>query len=357
MGSNLYSFTLIVTEDCNFNCSYCYQKKSKKYIETSTIKKALDFFFPKLAEECYINFHGGEPLLAFDQIREALGIIQAKNKSLDKKVHFATVTNGSLLDDHILRFFHEHKFSLLLSFDGLLQDISRKRGSSQKIVKTIDRLLDRTNIELEVCNVFTPETVPYLSESIQSIMNLGVKNIHLTLSNLRPWSQDSLLQLKKELELLNKMLISIYEQSEVMPVLAFRKNFGRGIFHCAAGQDRMAITPEGKLWGCYLFPDLFKDKVKTAEYNQFCFGDIDPFIEDYKSIFPEISRNYSNLRMDRFSMSEVSCRDCPELRECIVCPISAALSGYPIYRVPEWTCQIKKILRAARKNFWREFDD
>jgi len=42
----LTSLTLIVTDNCNFNCSYCYKEKSNKYIRESTIEKALIFFCP-----------------------------------------------------------------------------------------------------------------------------------------------------------------------------------------------------------------------------------------------------------------------------------------------------------------------
>jgi len=39
------SLTLIVTDDCNFNCLYCYKNKSKKYMNYSTANKALLFFY------------------------------------------------------------------------------------------------------------------------------------------------------------------------------------------------------------------------------------------------------------------------------------------------------------------------
>jgi radical SAM protein with 4Fe4S-binding SPASM domain len=246
---------------------------------------------------------------------------------------------------------------LLLSFDGVLQDVSRKRGSSQKIVKTIEKLLSHKDIDLEVCHVFTPETVSHLSKSIQLIMGLGVQNIFLTLSTLQPWGNDSLDQLKEELTLLRVDLISMYKQSGVVRIIGFRRNSERGIFRCSAGKDRMALTPDGKLWGCYLFPDLFKDKENTDEYSQFCFGDIDSFIKDYNNIYPKIIKNYSSLRMDNFSMSEISCRDCPDLFVCTVCPMHAALSGFPIGIIPDWICKIKKIIREEKRILWKELEN
>jgi len=40
----LQSLTLIVTDDCNFNCDYCYKPKRKNYMEYSLAEKALIFF-------------------------------------------------------------------------------------------------------------------------------------------------------------------------------------------------------------------------------------------------------------------------------------------------------------------------
>ena len=296
-------------------------------------------------------------MLAFDQIRWAIERIQEKNKTHIKNIHYATVTNGSLIDDPILHFFCENKFFVLLSFDGILQDVSRKGGSSEKTVEIIGRILEHKDIHLEICNVFTPETVSLLSKSLRSIIELGVQNIDFSLSTLQPWSDDSLYRFKEELILLREMLITYHRESGVIPVMSFRKSSAQGIFCCLAGENRMALTPEGKLWGCYLFPDLFKEKENTDAYKKYCFGDLDTFITDYDNIFPEISMNYSTLRMDRFSVSNTACRDCSELFECVVCPMDAALSGFPIGRIPSWTCQIKRILREERKIFWEELED
>jgi len=38
--------SLIVTEACNYDCVYCYKKKSKNHMDMSTVEKALNFFYP-----------------------------------------------------------------------------------------------------------------------------------------------------------------------------------------------------------------------------------------------------------------------------------------------------------------------
>ncbi len=347
------SFTLTVTEECNFNCSYCFQNKGKRNISISTFDKALDFFFSFLAEECTINFYGGEPLLAVDQIRHAVSSIVEKNKRLKKHILFSMTTNGSLIDDDILKFLNQHKFLLTVSFDGLAQDISKKRDSFDQTVAKIKELLKYSYIDLETNSVFTPTTVGYLSQSIQFISELGVQNIDFSLHKVTPWDSSALSQLKEELTSLRRFLLSFYRKRGTIPLVEFREDIRKDIFCCFAGRDRMAITPDGKLWGCCLFPDFLK-KGETGEYEKYCFGHLDSFTENYEKVYPEILSNISTLRTDHFSTPHTSCILCDDLEECGVCPMDTAFSGAITKRIPPWICDIKKILRQEKRNFRKE---
>lgn len=40
----IHSLTLIVTEDCNFDCTYCYQIKRHNDMTFATARKAVVFF-------------------------------------------------------------------------------------------------------------------------------------------------------------------------------------------------------------------------------------------------------------------------------------------------------------------------
>lgn len=347
------SFTFTVTEECNFNCAYCFQKKGRRNIDISTIEKALNFFFPFLTKECSINFYGGEPLLAYNQIRHAVSAIFEKNKRLKKHIQFSMTTNGSLIDDDILNFLNQHKFLLTVSFDGLAQDISKKKGSFKQIVSVIKELLMYPDIDLETNSVFTPTTVGYLSQSIQFIIELGVQNIDLSLHKMIPWDSSSLSQLKEELISLRGFLLSFYKKEGKIPLVEFREDPKKDIFCCFAGRDRMSIAPDGKLWGCCLFPDFLK-KEKTGEYEKYSFGDLDSFTESYEEVYPEILMNISTLRTDHFSTPHTSCILCDELEECGVCPMDTAFSGAITKRIPPWICDIKKILRKEKKTFREE---
>lgn len=310
---------------------------------------------PNLTKKYYLNFYGGEPLLSFNLIKKTLFFLNRKNQELGKKAKFSITTNGSLITEEISQFLNEHKFSVELSFDGLAQDVSRKDGSFHKIILAIQQLLNCPNIDLEINSVFTPQTVEYLSNSIQFIINLGVSDIHFSLSTIEPWDKPHLQKLEYEMSKLNHIVLSHYKKRGDIPVTNLRKGTKKGIFFCSAGKDRLAITPDGQIWGCFLFPDYFLGKEDSPEYKKYCFGSFDRFLRESDEIYPSISSNYASLSMDNFSTSKIECLFCPELEKCAVCPINAAFSGSPIGEIPSYICEIQKIKIKQRQNFNKEF--
>lgn len=326
-------------------------------MDVSTLEYALDFFFPFFSKECYIHFYGGEPFLAFDQIRHAVNYIQHMNKEGKKKIRYTISTNGSLINKKILKFLNHNKFIVSLSFDGFAQDLTKNKDSFGQIVCDIKELLKAPHIDLETNSVFTQETLGHLSKSIQFTSELGVPNISYTVSRIIPWESSSLTRLKKELESVRANLLSFYERIGSIPVVDFKEDSEKGIFTCDAGKERMVLMPDGRLWGCSLFAEYFKEKEGTSEYFKYCFGHLNSFVENYAIVYPEILSNYSNLRMDRCFTSDIRCIECSDLGECGVCPVDNLFSGSNIRKVAAWTCKIKKIFREEKKLFWKELED
>jgi len=347
----LSAFTIFLTERCNFKCSYCFQKRGNQDLKTSAIKRALDFFFPFFAEDCFLNFYGGEPLLVFDKIKQTVLHLQAKNKIAKKKIHFTMTTNGSFIDESVLQFLSQYNFSLLLSFDGLAQDVSRKEGSLGPSVCLIEKILGTPGIELETNSVFTPETIRYFSQSLQFIAELGVPEIDFSLSRASSWNRSSILQFEKELRSLGIFLRAHYYKKGTFPLTKFRGHSRTGLFYCSAGRDRMTLAPDEKLWGCHLFADYFEGKEGTREYQKYCFGNLDSFIRDFRVVYPNILSNHCRLSMGYFETPEAYCLQCGELGECSVCPLEAAFSGSKIGKVPSWICEMGKIFRREKERF------
>lgn len=349
------SFTFKLTDDCNYRCTYCQQKKAKNYLKDTHIESALNYFYPHFSGECYINFYGGEPLLAFPKIKNIVASLQEKNRAQDKKIHYTISTNGSLIDEYILEFFAEYNISPLISFDGLAQDITRKKGTFGPITGLIEKIL-AVDMEFLVNSVFTPETVSYLSESMQFLMQMGVKKIDLSLSTVTSWNDSAIERLQGELSRLRQLLLSFFNRTSAIPVTKFSAGPKKGVFICVAGRDRMTLAPDGKLWGCHVFPLYFRGKENSREYHKYCFGNLEFFMENQERVYPQILMNHNDLRMDCFCTQKRYCLFCDEMEECGICPIYAALSSGIIRMIPSWICEIKKIFRQEKLKFWKELD-
>ncbi len=348
----LSSLTLLVTEQCNFNCSYCYQKRGESALAFKAISKFIDFSFPQLSQGGFINFSGGEPLLAFDMIIQTVKYVHKISVQHEKAVNFSITTNGWLLDKDILDFLERHKFSVMLSYDGLQHDSLCHQGSTQSIKALLPQLLSSSIRELSINSVYSPDTCGQLSQSVVYMLEAGIKNIRLAFSFLEPWSSAQLLHLKNELANLREFLSSHYDEYGTVPVENFRQS-NKGIFTCSAGRDRLALASDGKIWGCYLFSDYFKDKEDSRWYSDYCFGDSEEFPDKSETLSPEIRSNYDRISHRYSSLNFRKCIGCPSGISCVICPMVIAFSNGFEGEIPSWMCDVTKTLAEEKEKLWQ----
>jgi uncharacterized protein len=354
------NLAFIVTDDCNYNCAYCLQKKGKKTISHETIRATVDFFYPFLKSNGKIHtvFYGGEPLLAFDKIRYAVLLLREKNKKDKENLEFTLTTNGSLLTGERLEFFNAQGFSLQLSFDGLAQEKGRKKGSLPHMLRVMKQIQAHPGIAFEINSVFTPQTVTDLSNSLRFIIEQGGPDLTFNLSYTEKWDPAHLEILQKEMERLVEYLVLYYKETGRIPVENFRPPVSRpGISRCGAGINHMAVTPEGNLWGCFLFHDYFKTRKDDPQYREYSFGTIKDFAREYETRAPDIMANYSDLRQDFYQVEGNACFLCPEVEACRVCPINAAYTTGSLGEISCQKCRLLKIEKNTRNLFVNTFGD
>lgn len=351
------NFTFIITDDCNFDCSYCFQKKEKKTINETTIERAVDFFHPFFNEtKTHVAFYGGEPLLAFDRIEQAVTLLLKKNETGNRKLDFSLTTNGTLINQRMLDFFNRHQFSLILSFDGLAQDAGRKNGTKEKMLKRTKQIRTYPDIYFEINSVFSPHTVSSFSQSMRFLVQQSGATVTYNIATQEEWDPEHLRTLEGELERLSDFLSAHYKETGTIPVKNFRFNKNKnvkkkGIFRCGAAGYRMSISPEGDIWGCSLFHDYFKTRPDHPQYKDFFFGTLEEFIKDYEARYPQLLKNYVQLRQDHFKVEENFCFLCEELEGCMTCPVNAAYSTDELGQVSSLKCALIKIQSNARKKF------
>lgn len=157
LNRKLQAVTLQVTQNCNFRCKYCVYSGSyttrghtNKDMNFGTAVKAIDFVINRSSSlpDLDIGFYGGEPLIAFNLIKQV--VEYSKVKAEGKIVRFHMTTNGTLLTEKIMDFLEENKFSIMISLDGPKEIHDRNRvfahngkGSFDIIMKNIDKIKNR----------------------------------------------------------------------------------------------------------------------------------------------------------------------------------------------------------------------
>ena len=345
------SFTFLLTEACNFACGYCYQRRGEREIEFFTIDKAVDFFLPLLRKNGFVNFYGGEPLLAFSKIRRTVDLIRKKNSG-KKKIIYSLSTNGSLLNNEVLNFLDQNRFHVLVSFDGFCQDVTRQKGSFDPLVSVIKRTKEFPGIRLRTHSVFTAETVGQLAASLAFIMELGPADIGFALSTLPPWDAEALFQLKKQLRVLAGTVTKFYQRNRCIPLVAFRTSPERVLYECTAGSDRFALAADGTLWGCHVFADCCQGGTAESTRERYCFGHLDAVVKEDGRFGKNIRGNYRMLGRHSYRSGSRSCLLCPDLYECRVCPADAAAATGRVGEIPPWVCRIQRIIRQESRRFW-----
>lgn len=148
-----YALELMVSQECNFECAYCYGSGNfggSGFMSWETAKRAIDWFFAATAKKQYpsgsklqISFFGGEPLLNFPVIRQSVAYVTDTLNRQDTV--FSITTNLYLLTDEMLDFFLKHKFNISVSFDGKKQKENRRlKGggdSYSRVASNVCRLL------------------------------------------------------------------------------------------------------------------------------------------------------------------------------------------------------------------------
>lgn len=147
---NIDSFTIGVTEQCNFRCSYCcysgaYSEHRKHSLTRLTIDKIpliLDFILKySSSKKISVDLYGGESLLEFQWIREFV----KKAKDFDNiSWSFEISTNGFLLKPDVVDWLVENEFKIFVSIDGIgrFHDECRKDMKGLPTYSTIEANLD-----------------------------------------------------------------------------------------------------------------------------------------------------------------------------------------------------------------------
>jgi uncharacterized protein len=331
---------LNVTHNCNLRCAYCYAgDKIDRPMNLPTARQAIDFLADQTDDGCVVTFFGGEPLLAFELIREV--VAYSRNK-YGRRVQFRMSTNGTLIRPHILDYFRENGLYFVLSIDGdqRQHDTNRTfadhRGSYRSISNHLDDILAFNPYTIAV-SVVTPATVEYVSEGVRHLFDRGFRYVLQTLDYSAPWDSAHVRELKRQYTDLAKYYFDRMAAGEKIFYSPFderikthaQKPYGKGDL-CDLANSQIAIAPSGRIYPCVQFigPD-------EGRYLDNVIGDVSSGFDPARREW-FISENYRDKE---------SCKDCALHGRCATfCGCVNWRATGSLDKVPPIVCEHERML-------------
>ncbi|MDR0724636.1 MAG: hypothetical protein LBF59_01325 [Prevotellaceae bacterium] len=171
------NISLILNNKCNFSCSYCYSAngRSAEILSSEMLQGALSYFISRErtdTKKLSITFiGGGEPMLSWSLICEAIGYALQRAEKESFNVRFKVITNGSLLPEGSLDFIIANKLEMVVSFDILadIQNLQRKHYAQVK--DNIIQMLEH-GVPVSINSVVTSANVLRQTEMVEEAFNV-----------------------------------------------------------------------------------------------------------------------------------------------------------------------------------------
>ncbi len=353
------SATFHLTHHCNLRCSYCYTgEKLPLAMSIQTIDQSILFIEKEMkmmqTNQLSITFFGGEPLIEKDKIFYIIKEFALKSYL---NVSFRLSTNGTLLNDELMKKLYDHNVFVSLSVDGHpdIHDAHRidaaGKPTAHKVAIAAKTMLNY-NPATNVTCVVSPDTAHQLAESVDYIFNMGFRYITTTLDYSANWELEHFAQLKKSYQKLSKWYIEKMEANERFYLSFFDERIRTRTYkpiaaheRCLIGTKQFSIAPNGELYPCIQF-------VKTDSLPEFLIGHIN-------SGFNTDCQNHLHQQSEK---EKIECRGCKLESRCSKwCSCINFMSTGRIDQASPIVCYNEKILieivdRTADK-LWRRRDN
>lgn len=269
----------IVTQDCQLRCRYCYLvgKNSKGVMSWDMAKSIADFLLtlPVGEDSVLFDFIGGEPLLEIDIISRICDYLVNEMNRINhpwvNKYSIRIVTNGLLYSSKktqkFVRKFRNH-LSIHFSLDGTKQkhDLNRTfpngDGSYDKLKPNIELWLMQYKDCATSYMVISHDDLPYLSDSILHLLQLGIKNINCNFTIEDVWKDGDAEILEDQLIKVADYLIenNLWQDTNIT---LFKEQLGLPNPNddiCPCGNLMYVFDSSGNIYTCMRFASYSQNK-------------------------------------------------------------------------------------------------
>ncbi len=283
--SYVKALCLNIIHDCNLRCKYCFAdegeyKGCRKPMTAETGKKAIDWVIKHSGprKNIEVDLFGGEPLMAFNTIKEIVDYARIEEKKYNKNIRFTMTTNGTLLKEDIIDYIDKNMGNVVLSIDGRKEVNDKVRirvdgtGCYDSILPKIKKMVEKRDPAKQyyVRGTFTRNNTDFYQDVI-SLANEGFKEISVepvVLPDEHELSlrEEDLPEIFSQYDKLTEEMIKREKEGNSFKFYHFNIDLNGGpciykrISGCGAGHEYVAITPDGDIFPCHQFvgDDSFK---------------------------------------------------------------------------------------------------
>lgn len=342
---------LHIAHDCNLKCSYCFAAQgdfggAKEMMNYEVGKKSIDYLIANSGNRrnLEIDFFGGEPLMNFEVVKQLVEYGKSIEKENNKNIRFTITTNGILLDDEKIAYINENMHNVVLSLDGRKSVNDRMRptlndkGSYDIIMPKFKKLVESRPKDkyYYIRGTFTRENLDF-SEDVMHFADEG-----FALTSVEPVVDDE----SNPFALRKEDMPAVFAEYEKLAIqysdrllngddfkfFHFMIDLNQGpcvikrITGCGAGNEYLAITPNGDIYPCHQF-------VGNEEYKM-------ANIMDEEIVMPkELSKKFR----DSHVYSKEDCQNCWNKFYCSGgCHANATNFNNDVMKPYELGCEMQK---------------
>lgn len=340
--NDISKITLILTNNCNLQCVYCYMSGGEGQILEMTIDKAQEAIELCVSngktDQLRISFFGGEPTLAFSKIQKVVNFA----KKLGVNLAFHISTNG-MINNNIINYLIEEKFLIGVSMDGLpeINDSLRPSfagKSPSRIIESAIQKLAKGEAKFLVRATVLSSNVNNMVESLEYWANLGAKYIHFEPLNVSGRAQKKQLKPADPDEYINNFKKAL-DRAEELGVYVISSPFLNlltpSTYYCSSTSgESFLLTPDNAISKCYEVQNL------DHNHNLFLVGKYDNSLKGF-TIDNKKCQYLSELSVENYE----ECKNCYAKYLCGGgCHLRNLNATGSLFKIDPYSCKIRKEL-------------
>lgn len=288
---------LHVAHDCNLRCQYCFASEGEYQSGRSLMpfdvgKRALDFLMVHSGNRKHleVDFFGGEPLMNLDVVKALVAYGRTLEEKYDKKIAFTITTNCMMIDDDFVDFCDKEIHNVVLSLDGRqeIHDAVRKtvngKGSFEYVLPKAKKLAfarQEKGQSYYVRGTFTRQNLDFAKDVLfladEGFEQISIEPVVLPSEHPLALQEEDLAIIREEYATLATEYVQRRREEKTwfnffhfMMDLEDGPCIAKKMSGCGAGNDYVAVTPQGDIYPCHQFvgqTEFRMGSVITDEFN------------------------------------------------------------------------------------------